>query len=236
MDIDGVGEKLCQALFEAGLEKKLKFEDAGDLYSLTKEELMKLERMADKSASNVLSSIDKSKNRPLARVIFALGITHVGDQYAELLAEHFDSIDDMAKASEEGLSTIPSIGPKIAESIVAFFRQERNRQIIEKLRKVGVRLAREKGENVGEGLVPSLPLAGLEFVLTGKLESFSRPEAEAKIKALGGKAGSDVTGKTSYVVVGTDPGSKLAKAEKLGTKTLSEAEFLELLDKAGGKL
>jgi DNA ligase (NAD+) len=234
MDMDGVGEKLCQALFEAGLEKKLKFEDAGDLYSLTKEELMKLERMADRSASNVLSSIDKSKNRPLARVIFALGISHVGDRYAELLAEHFASIDDLAEASQEELSTIPSIGPKIAESIVAFFRQERNRQIIEKLRKAGVKL--EKPEKVGEGLAPSLPLAGLEFVLTGKLESLSRSEAEAKIKALGGKAGSDVSKKTSYVVVGTDPGSKLAKAEKLGIKTLNEAEFLGLLNKAVGKL
>jgi DNA ligase (NAD+) len=227
MDIDGVGEKLCQALFQASLIK-----DAADLYYLTKEHLLSLERMADKSASNVLESIEKSKDRPLARVIFALGITHVGDQYAELLAEQFDSIDSLAEVSEEDLPTIPSIGPKIAQSIVAFFRQKRNRQIIEKLRKAGVRLQRE---NVGEGLVPSLPLAGLEFVLTGKLDSFSRSEAQAKIKALGGKAGSDVTRKTSYVVVGADPGSKLAKAEKLGTKTLTESEFLQLLDKAKRK-
>jgi len=228
MDIDGVGEKLCQALFEAGLVK-----DTADLYYLTKEQLLGLERMADKSVSNVISSIEKSKDRPLARVIFALGILHVGEQYAELLAEQFHSIDQLAKASQEELSTLRSIGPKIAESIVAFFRQEGNRQIIEKLKRAGVRLKREK---VGEGLVPSLPLAGLEFVLTGKLESFSRSEAEAKIKALGGKAGSDVTKTTSYVVVGTDPGSKLAKAEKLGIKTLSESEFLEFLDKAVSKL
>jgi DNA ligase (NAD+) len=227
MDIDGVGEKLCRALFEAGLVK-----DAADLYYLTKEQLLGLERMADKSASNVLNSIEKSKDRPLARVIFALGILHVGEQYAELLAEQFQSIDQLAEASQEELSDLPSIGPKIAESIVAFFRQEGNRQIIEKLRKADVRLEREK---VGEGLVPSLPLAGLEFVLTGKLESLSRSEAEAKIEALGGKAGSDVTRKTSYVVVGADPGSKLAKAEKLGIKTLSESEFLKLLNKAGGK-
>ncbi|HEX76462.1 MAG TPA: NAD-dependent DNA ligase LigA, partial [Dehalococcoidia bacterium] len=227
MDIDGVGEKLCQALFEAGLVK-----DAADLYYLTKGQLLNLERMADKSISNVLNSIQKSKDRPLARVIFALGITHVGDQYAELLAEQFQSIDQLAEASQEELSNLPSIGPKIAESIVAFFRQEGNRQIIKKLRKAGVRLEKEKVE---EARPEELPLAGLEFVLTGKLETFSRSEAEAKIKALGGKAGSDVTKKTSYVVVGTDPGSKLAKAEKLGTKTLNEAEFLELLDKAGGK-
>jgi DNA ligase (NAD+) len=232
MDIDGVGDKLCQALFEAGLEKKLKFEDAGDLYSLTKEQLMKLERMADKSVSNVLNSIQKSKDRPLARVIFALGILHVGDQYAELLAEQFHSIDQLAEAREEELSTIPSIGPKIAESIVAFFRQEGNKQIIAKLKEADVRLEREK---VKETKPKKLPLAGLEFVLTGKLESFSRPEAEAKIKALGGKAGSDVTRKTSYVVVGADPGSKLATAEKFGIKTLNEAEFLALLDKAEDK-
>jgi DNA ligase (NAD+) len=230
MDIDGVGEKLCQALFEAGLIK-----DAADLYYLTKEQLLGLERMADKSASNVLNSIAASKDRSLARVIFALGITHVGDQYAELLAEQFLSIDQLAKASEEDLSTIPSIGPKIAESIVAFFRQKGNKRIIEKLRE------KEVGQGLGKrnakAVKPEeLPLAGLEFVLTGKLESFSRSEAEAKIKALGGKAGSDVTKKTSYVVAGADPGSKLAKAEKLGIKTLSEAEFLDLLDKAGGKL
>jgi DNA ligase (NAD+) len=228
MDIDGVGEKLCQALFEAELIK-----DAADLYYLTREHVLNLERMADKSASNVLSSIEKSKTRSLARVIFALGITHVGDQYAELLAQHFASIDALAKASEEELSGISSIGPKIAEGIVTFFRQEGNRQIIEKLRKAGVKLEKEKAEEVRP---QDLPLAGLEFVLTGKLDSFSRPEAEAKVKALGGKAGSDVTRRTSYVVVGTDPGSKLAKAEKLGTKTINEAEFLNLLDKAAGKL
>jgi len=187
MDIDRVGEKLCQALFEAGL-----INDGADLYYLTREQLLGLERMAEKSATNVLNSIEKSKNRPLARVIFALGITHVGDQYAELLTEHFHTIDALAKASEEELSTIPSIGPKIAEGVVAFFRQEGNRQIMEKLRKAGVRLEGEKGKEV---LSDDLPLAGLEFVLTGKLESFPRPEAEAKIKALGGKASSDVTKK-----------------------------------------
>jgi DNA ligase (NAD+) len=228
MDMDGVGEKLCQALFEAGLIK-----DAADLYYLTREQLLGMERMADKSASNVLNSIEKSKNRPLARVIFALGIPHVGDQYAELLAERFRSIDDLAKASDEDLATIATIGPKIAEGVVAFFRQERNRQIVERLRKAGVRLEAEKVE---EAKPEKLPLAGLEFVLTGKLESFSRSEAEAKIKALGGKAGSDVTRKTSYVVVGAEPGSKLAKAQKLGTKTISETEFMELLDKTGGKV
>jgi DNA ligase (NAD+) len=228
MDMDGVGEKLCRALFEAGLIK-----DAADLYDLTMEQLLGLERMAEKSASNVLRSIERSKDRSLGRVIFALGITHVGGQYAELLAQHFASIDDLAKASQEDLSAFPSIGPKTAEGIVAFFRQEGNRQIIEKLGKGGVRLERERGKQAKR---EELPLFGLEFVLTGKLDSFSRSEAEAKIKALGGKTGSDVTKKISYVVVGTDPGSKLAKAEKLGVETLGEAEFLKLLDKPGSRV
>jgi len=227
MDIDGVGEKLCQALFEAGLVK-----DVADLYYLTTEQLVGLERMAEKSVSNVLDSIERSKGRPLARVIFALGILHVGEQYAELLAEQFHSIDQLSKASQEELSSLPSIGPKIADSIVAFFRQEGNRRIIEKLRKTGVKLGKEKAEVVKP---EELPLAGVEFVLTGKLESFTRQEAEERVKTLGGRAGSDVTKNTSYVVVGADAGSKLAKAEKLGVKTLSEAEFLELLNQAASK-
>jgi DNA ligase (NAD+) len=158
-----------------------------------------------------------------------LGILHVGEEYADLLAGNFSSIDDLAKVSQEDLSSLPSIGPKIADSIVTFFRQEGNRRIIEKLRKAGVRLQSEKIEKTGP---KELPLAGLEFVLTGKLESFTRSEAEARIKALGGKTGSDVTKKTSYLVVGADPGSKLAKAQKLGVKTINEAEFLQLLDQA----
>jgi DNA ligase (NAD+) len=219
MDIDGVGEKLCQALFEKGLVK-----DVADLYCLTPEQLLGLEKMADKSVSNVLNSIQASKDRPLARVIFALGILHVGEEYAELLAKEFPSIDALAKANSDELLSLPSVGPKIADSIVAFFRQKGNRGVIKKLRKAGVRLERGKGEP------RKLPLAGVEFVITGKLESSARSEAEARIEALGGKASSDVTKKTSYVVVGTDPGSKLAKAEKLGIKILSEAEFLELLN------
>lgn len=222
MDIDGIGEKLCQALFEAGLIK-----DAADLYYLEKEQLLGLERMADKSAVNLLNSIEKSKLRPLARVIFALGIPHVGDQYAELLAERFRGIDQLARASREDLLALPAVGPKMAESIDAFFRQEGNRQIIGKLRSAGVRLDSKEAE---EAQPEELPLAGVEFVLTGKLESFSRPEAEARITALGGKAGSDVTRKTSYVVVGADPGSKLAKAERLGIEIINEAQFLELLN------
>jgi DNA ligase (NAD+) len=225
MDIEGVGEKMSQILFEAGLIK-----DAGDLYYLIKDQLISLERMADKSATKILSSIEKSKNRPLPRVIFALGIPNIGDETAELLAEHYNSLDELARTTPEKLQEIPSIGPKIAESVVAFFRQKRNQKIIEKLRKAGVKLEAEKAER------KDLPLSGLEFVITGRLEAFPRPEAEAKIKALGGKAGSDVTRKTNYLVVGEDPGSKLARAQALGTKTLTEAEFLKLLKQAEAQL
>jgi DNA ligase (NAD+) len=225
MDIDGVGEKLCQALFEAGLVK-----DIGDIYYITKEQLINMERMAEKSASNVLKSVEASKNRPVARLFFALGIPHIGGETADLLAEHFTSIDTLAKATEEQLMEIPSIGPKIAESIVAFFRQDGNKEIIEKLRKAGVKLE----EN--EIKAKDLPLAGFEFVITGMLKSSTRLVAEGRIKALGGKAGSDVTRKTTYVVVGTDPGSKLARAQALGIKTLEESGFMELLKQAEGKV
>jgi DNA ligase (NAD+) len=225
MDIEGIGEKMSQALFDAGLIK-----DVGDLYYLTRDKLLSLERMADKSAANILNSIERSKNRPLPRVIFALGIIHIGEETAELLAEHYTSLDELAGASREQLLEIPSIGPKIADSILAFFRQEGNKKIIKKLKKARVKLKAEKAK-------PSdLPLAGLEFVITGTLEAFPRQDAEAKIKALGGKAGSDVTRKTNYLVVGEEPGSKLARAEALDVKKLTEAELLELLKQAENKL
>jgi DNA ligase (NAD+) len=160
-------------------------------------------------------------------VIFALGIMNVGEELGNLLAEHYNSLDALAAAREEDLMQIPSIGPRIAESIVAFFRQEQNRKVIEKLRKAGVRLEAEVTKK------RDLPLSGMEFVVTGRLESFSRPEAESRIRELGGKAGSDITRKTSYLVVGADPGSKLARAQSLGTKIIDEAEFKKLLENKG---
>jgi DNA ligase (NAD+) len=220
MDIDGVGDKLCTALFQEGLVK-----DVADLYYLTREQLLGMERMADKSVSNVLSSIERSKDRPLARVIFALGILHIGEETADLLASHFASIDKLAKANEEELLSVPSIGPKIAESIVAFFRQKENQHIIDKLRKAGVTLEEAPAEP------RELPLAGQEFVVTGRLEAFPRSEAEARIKELGGAVGSSVTKETTYLVVGADPGSKLDKAQSLGTKLLTEEEFLRVIGK-----
>jgi DNA ligase (NAD+) len=221
MDIEGVGDKVSAALFKAGLVK-----DVSDLYYLKAEQLVTLEKMADKSVSNILDNIEGSKKCSLARIIFALGIPHVGSETAELLADRFHSIDALTKVTHEQLMEIPSIGPKIADSIVAFLRQEQNRRIIDRLRDAGVRLEADETQK------GALPLTGKEFVITGKLELFTRQQAEAKIKGLGGKAGSDVTKKTTYLVAGADPGSKLARAQALGISQLDEAEFLRMLKAA----
>ena len=221
MDIRGIGESMSAMLLREGLVK-----DIADLYYLKekKEQLLKLERMAEKSVTNILNAIDKSKDRPLARVIFALGIRHIGEEMAEILAAEFHSLDKLANVSREGLMSIPTIGPKIADSIVAFFRQEENRRIIARLKKAGVKLEEEIAKP------EELPLAGQEFVITGRLETFTRDEAEARIKALGGTTGSNITKKTTYLVVGANPGSKLAHAQALGTKQLTEEELLRLLE------
>jgi len=217
MDIRGIGESQSAMLLREGLVK-----DVADLYDLSQEQLASLERMGDKSANNIITAINNSKRQPLARVVFGLGIRHIGGEMAELLAKHFGSIDKLANASREELMFIPAIGPKIADSIIAFFRQEENRRIIERLKKAGVRLE--------EAVKPKeLPLAGKEFVITGRLEAFSRDEAEARIKALGGSTKDNVTQKTSYLVVGVDPGSKLARAQALGIQQLSEEELIHLL-------
>jgi len=219
MDIRGIGESQSAMMVREKLVKNV-----ADLYDLTIEQLAKMERMAEKSASNIITSINKSKQTPLPRVIFALGIRHIGEEMAEVLAKEFSSLDELSNASREELISIPTIGPKIADSIIVFFRQEANRNIIERLRKAGVRLEEEVAKP------KKLPLAGMEFVITGRFETFARQEAEARIKALGGSAGSNVTKKTTYLVVGTEPGSKLARAQALGTKQLTEEEFLRLLE------
>jgi len=221
MDIRGIGESQSAMLLREGLVKNV-----ADLYDLKdkKEQLVSLERMAEKSVTNMLNAIEKSKETPLARVIFALGIRHVGEEMAEILAQEFHSLGVLANASREELLSIPTVGPKIADSIIAFFRQEENREIIERLRKAGVKLE----EKVAK--LEKLPLTSMEFVITGRLEAFSRQEAEARIKALGGSTGSSITKKTTYLVVGADPGSKLARAQELGTKQLTEEELLRLLE------
>jgi DNA ligase (NAD+) len=220
MDIEGLGEQWCKALIDAGLVK-----DVADLYYLKKEQLLALERMGDKLATKILDNIENSKRRPLSRVIFALGILHIGSEMADLLTQHFHSIDELARATLEELTSIQGIGPKIAASIVAYFREERNLRVIEKLRQAGVRLEEE--------VVPvkeeALPLSGKTFCITGTLASMTRSRAEAKIKELGGSVSSSVTRKTDFLVVGEEPGSKLEDAKRLGTKLLNEEEFLKML-------
>ena len=223
MDIEGMGDKLALALIEAGLVR-----DIGDVYSISREQLLSLERMADKSADNILNSVERSKSRPLANVLVALGIRYVGYETADLLARHFGSTDRLAQATEEELATVPGIGPRIAKSVAAHFRQEENLSIIEKLRKAGVRLVAEATPLERR----ALPLAGKQLVITGRLASMSRSQAEDRIKELGGAVGSSVSRKTDYLVAGEDAGSKLEQAGKLGTSILDEEGFLRLLEEA----
>jgi len=219
MDIRGIGANLSATLYKEGLLK-----NAADLYYLKREQLAAIEKMGEKSADNILKAVENSRERPLARIIFALGIRHVGAEMAEVLAGKYHSIDELAKASRDELMEISAIGPKIADSITAFFRQDDNLNIIRKLKEAGVRLEETAAK------ATDLPLSGKEFVLTGRLESFSRQEAEARIKELGGAAKDNVTRKTNYVVAGADPGSKLARAQELGITVLDEKEFLRLLE------
>ncbi|MBI4187002.1 MAG: NAD-dependent DNA ligase LigA [Chloroflexi bacterium] len=224
MDIHGIGESMSATLVGKRLVK-----DVADLYSLTREQLSSLERMGEKSAANIISAIEDTvrHKRPLSRIIYALGIRHIGEEMANLLASHFSSLDDLAAASREKLTSIPGVGPKIADSIIAFFRQEENEEIIQKLKDAGVNPIGEKAKS------EELRLAGMEFVITGKLEAFTREEAEARIRALGGTGRDNVTRNTAYLVVGADPGStKLARALALGTRQLTEEEFIRILEQA----
>ena len=222
MDIEGMGEKLCLSLLEAGLVK-----DIADVYSITAEGLLKLERMAEKSAANIMGAIEESKRRPLSRVIFALGILHAGSEMAETLAGHYRNLWRLSRAMEAELVEIPGVGPKIAGSVAAWFQDEANRQILRKLQRAGVRLKEDAPQEPAER-----PFAGLQFVVTGRLESMTRPQAEARIKELGGFVSSSVSRKTSFLVAGEEAGSKLAQANKLGATVLTEADFLEKVGKA----
>ena len=217
MDIEGMGGKTGMALIEQGLVK-----DVADLYflDLKKNELLALERMAEKSVSNLLEGIEKSKESSFSRVLVALGMPLVGSEVAELLARHFGTMNALMRASEEDLSAIPTVGPKIAASVVAYFSLQANRFVVGKLRRAGVRLADEERPEPAEQL-----LAGLRFVVTGRLPSFSRSEIEGRIKDLGGAVGSSVSRKTSYLVAGEDAGSKLADAEQLGVEVIDEDAF-----------
>lgn len=218
MNIDGLGDKLVDQLVDKGLVR-----DVADLYSLTHEQLANLERMADKSASNLLAEIENSKQVELARVIFAIGIRFVGERTGQFLADHFGSLDKLAKATAEELYEVEEVGPRVAESILHFFHEPQNRKVLEKLRQAGLQFAQKKARQA-KG-----KLAGKQFVLTGTLPNYSRDQAARLIEEAGGRVIGSVSKKTDYVVVGADPGSKLDKAKSLGVKTIGEVELLKLL-------
>jgi len=218
MNIDGLGEKIVDQLVERNMVK-----DVADLYSLKLEGVAELERMAEKSAQNLLDEVEASKKYSLSRLIYALGILFVGERTGQLLAEHFSSLDELATASQEQLEEVPEVGPKVANSIVQFFSEPVNRQLIKKLGKAGVKPTAERRE------VKSNKFAGKSFVFTGGLANRSREEAGELVKQHGGKVAGSVSKKTDYVVVGTDPGSKYDKAKELGVSVLSEEQFERLI-------
>lgn len=223
MDVEGLGPAIVVQLHKLGLVK-----DVADIYYLTLEKMLQMDRMGPTLAKKLLGQIEASKNKPLKQLITALGILQVGEHVADLLTRKYHSIDEFFQATEEELQTIPGIGPSTAESIVVFFRQPETRALIEKLRKAGVRLAEEKLKEEGVK-----PLAGKTFVFTGTLSRFKREEAEELVRKLGGEATGSVSRRTSFVVVGENPGSKFDKARELNVKTINEEEFLKMLKEMG---
>jgi DNA ligase (NAD+) len=222
MDIEGLGEERVAQFVEAGL-----LEDAGDVFDLTVDKLVPLERMATVSAQKLVDAIEESKRRGLARVLVGINIRNVGPTAAQALARALGSLDAIEQASAEDLLAVEGVGPTIVESLQKFFTVDSNRRIVDKLRAAGVDL--EGPAAVPAGDTGGVSLAGRTFVLTGGLEGFTRDEAQAAIEARGGKVTSSVSKKTSYVVVGENPGSKLAKAEQLGVTMLDEGAFSDLL-------
>jgi DNA ligase (NAD+) len=215
-EIMGLGPKIVDRLLDEGL-----IEDPADLFTLKEGDISVLERFGEKSAKNLINSIQSKKEITLPRFIYALGIRNVGEETAQDLAEHFGSIEKLKRASLEELQKVMDIGPVVAKSIYDFFREKRNLDFIEKLKKVGVKIVEEKPKKQ--------TLKGLTFVFTGGLDAMSREEAKKKVRELGGDVSESVSKRVSYVVVGKEPGSKFEKAKKLGIKTITEKEFLSMI-------
>jgi DNA ligase (NAD+) len=220
MDIEGLGPAVVEKLLASKL-----IEDAADIYYLKYEDILSLENFKEKSTKNLIGAIEKSKKKPLSRLLFAMGIRYVGSHTADVLTKVFPDLDSLMGADYGEIEKIKEIGPKIAQSIVTFFAQEQNRKIIAKLRKAGVSLSSER-KKVEE----KEAFSGKTFVLTGKLEGFSRSEASRIIEGFGGRVTSSVSAGTDMVIAGEDPGSKMDDAKKLGIKIISEKYFKKMVE------
>ncbi len=222
MDIDGLGYKMAEQMLDKGLIK-----DAADLYYLDKDKLLKMERMGDKLADNILKSIDNSRKPSLKSLIFALGIPNVGEHLASVLAGEFGSIEKLSKQSIDDLESVNEVGPVVARAIYDYFREEKNLDFLQRLKDGGVEFSRE------ETAEKKKPLEGKTFVLTGAMESYTRDEAKYKLEELGAKVSSSVSKKTDYLIAGENAGSKLTKAQELGVDIKDENWLIELLRKYG---
>ncbi len=219
MDIEGLGSRIVDQLVDNDIVST-----PADIFSLTQKQIAALERMAEKSAGNLVEAVEKSKSTTLAHFLYALGIREVGEATAQNLANHFGKLEPIQHASQEQLEEVPDIGPIVAAHIVGFFKQARNRKVIKALLKAGIKWPVQKVRKPKD-----LRLAGKTFVLTGSLREMTRRDAKARIQELGGKAAGSVSAKTDYVVAGDKPGSTLRKAEELAVRVLSEQEFVDLL-------
>lgn len=218
MDIEGLGESVAKQLVERKMIK-----DLADIYFLKKEDLLTLELFADKKAENLLKAIEESKKRPFSKFLYGLGIRHVGEKAAFILAQRFKNIDNLMQAKIDDLLEIDEVGPVMAESVINFFKQKSSQELIKKFKKAGLVLAEEKK-------VGPQPLKSKKFVFTGELASFTRKEAEDLVRSLGGEASSSVSKNTDFVVVGENPGSKYDKAKELGIKIINEEEFKKMIE------
>jgi DNA ligase (NAD+) len=218
MDIEGLGEKRAEQLLNAGL-----IEEVSDLYDLTKDDLISLEGFGEKSSQNLIDEIKASKETTFERFLYALGIQEVGEHIAQVLAAHFDELDQLMAADEQALVSIDEIGPEIARSVASFFNEERNRQMIRRIREAGLRLSNPYTEEQPQ------PLDGLTLVFTGELERWTRDEVQRLVEGLGARATSSVSGETDYVITGPGAGSKLNEAERRGVPTMDEEAFVDFL-------